>query len=791
MLIDDLRQAWRRAMSQPATIVGAAAMLALGIGLTTAMFTLADALLLRPVPFSGADRLARLSMMGERGGSYAVATSVFRAWRASPGLESVEAANDSTVLIDADSGPLAKSSALVTTGLFRMLDVRPIRGRLFDATEGRAGTDDRVLISEDLWRSAFAADPAMIGRSIRIDGRPHSVIGIIPAEFRFPKWDTMIWRPIDFDAPPPSRATALPIPFVRFSAAMPETDALRLATEAAHGVDPTTAKLRAQPDPLAGLVLDKYYQRAVPLLFGGVGLVFLVLCANVSSLLLVRLTARRRELSVCSALGASRGRLIRQATIEHGLLGVAGTAAGVLLAWMLVNGARGFLPEAFLLRTLNPLNLDLRALAIASACGIAATLLAGLIPAWLGTRAQPAEALRVSDRGGTESRVARSMTRGMLVGEIALACTLLVGATLLVRSFVKLSAADRGLDSAGVLVARVNLPTQTFKDGPSRRAVTTAITDDLRRLPGVAQVAVSFGLPPRGGSITFGDDWRSDLPDAPKHDLIIESYYVAPDFFELYRIPILRGRTFQPGDTFSDVIIGERIAKLLWQDADPVGRSFTEGDTTMRVVGVAREINHPSLDPRLDRPEFYRPMFTAERGYLMMSIRCHGVCPEPAAIRQRVITLSAAVEVYNIGPIDNAYVEQLAGPRAAAALGSVFAGIAVVAAAGGLFGVLSYAVGRRRREIGIRTALGASRAQIRTLIMRDGLLIVLLGIPLGCGAGWLLGRALSSLQYGVTGADPVTWATVIVTLVVTTLIAAWGPTETAAKIDPLTLLREE
>jgi putative ABC transport system permease protein len=789
MLIDDLRQAWRRGRSKPATIFGAAAMLALGIGLTTAMFTLADALLLRPVPFAAADRLARLSMMGDTGGRYAVEIPVFRAWRSSPAFEAVESAADSTVLVDTDAGPIAKGNAFVTAGLFQMLDVRPIRGRLFDATEGRAGTDDRVLISEDLWRANFAADPAM-GRAIRIDGRSHTVIGVVPSEFRFPKWDTVIWRPIDFEALPPTQRTALPVPFVRFSAALPEADALRLATDAARGVDPESAKLRAEPAPLAGIVLDKYYQRAVPLLFGGVGLVFLVLCANVSSLLLVRLTARRRELSVCSALGASRARLMRQSGIEHALLGIAGTVAGLLLAWLLVNGARGFLPEAFLLRTLNPLNLDLRALAIASACGIAATLLAGLIPAWIGTRAQPAEALRVGDRAGTESRVARSVTRGMLVGEIALACTLLVGATLLVRSFVNLSRADRGLDADGVLLARIMLPTESFKDGAARRVVTTAIHEDLKRLPGATQVAVSYGLPPGGGAKLFAKDWRSDLPNATPLDLVVENYYVGPDFFELYRIPLLRGRTFQPGDTMDDVIIGERLARSFWQDADPVGHSFIFGKTTFRVVGMAREIHHPSLDPRTDRPEFYRPLL-APYTYLMMSIRCHAQCPDPAVIRQRIISTSAAVQVINVGPLENAYVEQLAGPRAAAALGSVFAGIAVVAAAGGLFGVLSYAVGRRRREIGIRTALGASRAQIRTLILRDGLLIVLFGLPLGCAAGWLLARSLEALQYGVTAADPVGWLVVIATLSVTTLTAAWGPTETAARIDPLTLLREE
>ena len=791
MLTDDLRQAWRRATAKPATMASAAAMLALGIGLTTAMFTLADALLLRPVPFAAADRLARLSMMGEHGGRYAVATTVFRAWRANPAFEAVESALDGTALIDSDRGPIAKTSALVTPGLFQMLDVRPIRGRLFEASEGRAGADDRVLISEDVWRSTFGADSSLIGRSITIDGRAHTVVGVLPSDFRFPKWDTVIWRPIDFDALPADRATALPIAYVRFSQTMPQADALRLATTVAHEADARTADLRAAPQPLAGLVLDTYYQKAVPLLFGGVGLVFLVLCANVSSLLLVRLTERRRELSVCSALGATRSRLMRQSAIEHAMLGVAGTAAGIFLAWMLVNGARSFLPEAFLLRTLNPLNLDLRALLIASTCGCAAMLFAGLVPAWIGTRTEATDALRASDRAGTASRGARAVTRGILVAEIALACTLLVGATLLVRSFVSLSATDRGLDANGVVVARINLPTTTFKDRDALRAITTAIVEDVRRMSGVTQVAVSFGLPPAGGGIMFFDDWRSDLPNAAGVNMIVESYDVGADFFDLYRIPLLRGRTFQSGDSTNDVIVGERFARALWPNADPVGHDFSVGKMKGHVIGMAREINHPSLDPRLDRPEFYRPLLSSQPNYLMLSIRCGTSCPDPAVMRQHVMKLSAAAQVIDVGPLENAYVKQLAGPRAAAALGSVFAAIAVIAAAGGLFGVLSYAVGRRRREIGIRSALGASRTQIRTLILRDGLLIVAFGLPLGCGAGWLLARSLSSLQYGVTAADPASWTIVIATLAATTLLAAWRPASAAAKIDPLTLLRDE
>jgi predicted permease len=768
-------------------------MLALGIALTTAMFTIADTLLLRPVPFRSPERLAQLFMGNARGGRLAVAPAVLRAWRSSPAFEAVESATTGTAVIDTPAGPIARASATATAGLFEMLDVRPVRGRLFDADDGRAGADDRVLLSADVWRSAFGADPALVGRSIVIDGRPALVVGILPGDFRFPNWDTVVWRPIDFDARPSDRAAGRPIAFVRFAAGIPRPDALRLATEAAHGADGSTSSLRAVPRPLAGLGLDPYYQRAVPLLFGGVGLVFLVLCANVSSLLLVRLTERRREFSMCSALGASRGRLLRQALAESAMLGVVGSVAGLVLSWILVAAARGFLPEAFLLRTLNPLNLDLRALVAASASGLLATLAAGVLPAWIGTRLNPSDALRLADRSGSETRAARSIARGLIVSEIALACALLLGAALLVRSFVNLARTDRGLDSRGVAIATISLPATAFKDRPSRVVMTSRIEDEMRRLPGVQQVALSFGLPPDGGAIHFGGGWQSDAPGAPALNMEVESYEVGSDFFDLYRIPILRGRTFQPGDTGRDIIVGERLAARLWPGLDPLGRSFTYSEERLQVVGVAREINHPSIDPRVDRPEFYRPLAEGRRGssYFMMSLRCGDACPEGALVRRRLLAISPMVQVHNVGPLDDVYFEQLAPPRAAAALGFVFATVAVIAAAGGLFGVLSYAVGRRRREFGIRTALGASRRQIRGLVLRDGLRVGAIGVGLGSGAGWLLARGLASLQYGVTVTDPFSWAIVTGLLATTTLAAAWRPARQAARVDPAALLRDE
>ncbi|MGH9162921.1 MAG: ABC transporter permease [Vicinamibacteraceae bacterium] len=790
MALDEVRQAWRRMRSRPGMIGAAVGMLGLGIGLTTAMFTVADSLLLRPVPFRDAERLAWVNLETETGGRYAVSPTVLEAWRSSPAFESVEGASPGRALIEANGGLLSITSARVSPGLFDMLGVEPIRGRLFSARDGRAGSSDRVLLSEDLWRTTFSSDPQLVGSRIEVDGRSMVVAGILPAGFRFPDWDTRVWMPLDYRAPPPALAEALPIAYVRFASGVPRRDALRVATEAAHEADGSTREMLATPQALAGVELDEYYQRAMPLLAGGVALVLLALCANVCSLLLAQMTTRRHELGVCTALGASRGRLLRQALLESSVLGVLGAVAGFGLAWAFVSVARGFLPEAFLIRTLNPVAIDVRSLVVASATGVIATLTAGLLPAWLGTRLAPAESIRVIDRGGTETRSARHATRLLLVTEVALACMLLVGATLLVRSFINLARTDRGLNTHGVLGASVQLPQKEFADRASRLVAASALDEAVRSLPGVHQVAFTYGKPPGGGAVHLGEGWSSDVLGASSLDMNVDSYAVGPAFFDLYGIRLLRGRTFQPGELRNNVIVGEQLAAKLWPGTDPIGRWFAFDDQRRHVIGTASEIFVPSLDPFVDRPEFYEP-FEIGGDYISINIRCGSACPPVALVRQRLLAASPGAYIGDIGPVEDEYVEQLARPRATAALSFAFAGIALIAAAGGLFGVLSYAVGRRRREFGIRTALGASPLQIRRLVLSDGVTVALAGVGIGVVAAWGLARALAALQYGVTPGDPWSWALVTSILAATTLLACWRPAHQAARVDPVTLLREE
>ncbi len=777
----DVRTAARTLTAHRGFTIAAAGMLALGIGITTAMFTIVDSLILRPVPFRDPEQLAQLWMGDEHGGRTFVAPEVVRAWRKSPGFAGAESTTSETALLETGQTVVARGMAIVTPGVFDLLGgVRPVQGRLFDAAEGGAGQNDRLLVSETVWRTVFGSDPGFVGRSITVNGERLTVIGILPAEFHFPSADTVLWKPTNLASRPRELARA----YVRFAPRMPREEALRLATDAARAADPANALLYSRVSTLGG-VDDDYSTRAVPLLVGGVGLVFLILCANVCGLLLARLTARRREFSMRAALGASRGRLIRQAVVESCVLGTIGVLLGAALAWALVGVAQALLPESMLLQTLNPLNLDARGLAATSVGGVLATLASGLLPAWLGTRVDAGDSLRVVDRSGTEARGARAFTRGLLVVEVAFACTLLVGATLLTRSFVNLARAERGLVTDGVTTLWLSL---NVNEPVARLALTRTIEDELRRLSGVRQLAWSYGLP--GGTMSSFGDWISDAPGVPSLNLALDRYVVSPQFFALYEIPIIKGRTFSPADTFAEVIVSERLAKTFWPDADPVGHTFRFMKESFHVIGVAREIHLPAIDARLDRPEFYHP-YTSAAATPMVSVRCDPRCPEAAVIRHRLASTHPTVRVQTVRPADQEHARQLARPRASAALAGTFAAIAVIAAAGGLFSVLSYAVSRRRREFGIRAALGASRSQIRRSVLRDGVVTAGTGLALGTVFAAWLARGLASLQYGITSGDPVTWAIVLVLLAITTLAASWAPASAAARLDPLVLLREE
>jgi predicted permease len=802
MLITDFRRAARRLRSNPGTLALSVAMLALAIGVTTTMFTVLDALMLHPVPFRDASRLTTVVVAKDGRFMSTVPAPVLRAWQDSGIFAAIGGAFQSPVTFEGRDGVVTRGGARVTPGLLETLGVRPLLGRLFVDGEGRAGADDRIVLSEEIWESLFARDPQIVGRRIRVSGVPTEVVGIVAATIRFPYSNSLTWQPIDFGAPPPALARSRPTAYARFQAAVPEAAALARADGVLHtmpGVDPGE---HAMFRPLAAGMVDAYSTRAVTALSVGVGLVFLVLCANAMNLMLTRFAARERDFGVCSALGASRTRLLREAVAETIMVGLAAAGAGLGLAVILVRLATGYLPAALLTRTLTPVAISWRAIVATSIVAAIAAAIAGLTPAWMATRIDATDSLRGVGRGGGDRRSHRQLSRALLVGEVALAAALLAGAGQLVRTFVNLTRADRGLNADGVITGWISLPRYAFTERAGRLAFAAALEERLARLPGVQQVSLSGGVPPGGGMLYFSP-MRSDLPHAPEKNAVVHGYNVGPQFFDLFGIRLLAGRTFSVPAPDDEVVIGEQLAKLLWPSGEAVGHTFTmEGHPSpYRVIGVAREIRSPSLDPLLDEPEMYHPL-VIERdgkteasalgsGSVFAALRCGASCPPLETISRSIREVSARAEIVRLGPMELDYLKDLARPRAAAALGAVFALVALLASAGGLFGVLNAAVARRRREFGIRVALGITPSRLTGLVVRQAFALSAMGLALGIFGAWLLSRGLASLTYGVSPADPVMWAAVFGSLALTTVLAAWRPGAQAARVDPAELLRTE
>jgi putative ABC transport system permease protein len=797
-MIDDIRQAIRRLRARPSTTGIAVGTLALAIGISVAMFTVVDALILRPAPFRNAETFVWLTIgtEGSEGtGSVNLPIPIIKTLKESRAFESVHAVVQEPATFGEGESAQTVGGARVTPGIFEDLGVQPVLGRTFLNGEERTASDDVVIISEALWRSRFAADSSVVGRRIEMSGASAVVIGVLPDAFRFPFFQTRIWRPFNLDRPAP-RTTGYA--YARLAPGVPRQDAFRVAADRVRATDPARSKARVGERPL-GARLDSYSAGIVRTLAAGVGLVFLLLCANVTILMLAAIGARRQEFAVCSALGASRARLLRQALVEQIAIGAAASAAGLAAAAGLVALAQSQLPADIVGRTLNPVDIDLRAAGSTIVVAILAVVIAGVLPAWIGTSARTTDSLRLTSRGATSGRRARTITSLMLVTEIAFAVALTAAAGLQLRSFVNLLHEDRGFDAEQLTVFRVSMPAAHFADGVSRSAYAEAIRSSLSRLLGVQGTAISRGVPPASGDLHFYDVMPDTAGAAPVA-LSLNEYEVAPEFFGVFGMRLLQGRGFQLGDSADAAVISQSLAHALWPDrGSVVDRTFSFGTRAFRVVGVVNDIRNPIFDPRQDQPEMYSPLLAPRAGATLpavpsavrLTVRCGAGCPPADAIRAQIKAVNPLAVVEAGRRIADDYADGLARPRAGAVVASAFAAIALLGIGGGLFAVMSRLVQQRQREFGIRLALGATPADLRRLVHNRTFGLAAVGVIAGTAVAGLLSRLMTAFWYGVQAADPLTWTSVVTLIGVTTVIAAWRPARRAMRVNPVSLLREE
>lgn len=782
-LVHDVRFAARALLARPWQLAATAGTLTFAVALATAMFVIVDALVFRPAPFRDPGQLAYVTLPGRR-----IPATVLQEWKRSPVFANVSIAISDDALLQTDAGYCLRKMAKVTPDVFALLgDVHPVRGRLFDSVEGRSDRDDEVLIGEEVWQTLYGTDPHIVGRTVIIDGKSMVVIGVLPAEFHFPAWNTALWA-VRNPATTPASTGA----YVRFADSVPRLDALREAARLAAGAAQARAD-RAIAKPIAG-GLDQFYRGALKFLLGGLAILFVVLCANVSGLRLLGLLARRHELGTRAALGATPARIMRGEVIESVLLGAIAAVGGLMFAWVLVAAGRAVLPSAAFIRSLKPLSIDLRAVLFAAAAACVATCSASALPAVISSRVHAGRWLQGGDGGSRHTPSIGAATRVLVIGQVAFSFALLLGATLLTRSFVNLLSQDRGLDAVGVMVADVELSDTLHSSDAKRAAAYRVMEDAVRALPGVTGVAWTYGTPPDGGGSLEGE-WSSNAPSARTIRMHANYFFVGREFFRLYGVPILRGRPFEPTDDRTKALVSERFVQRLWPDGDPIGRQFRYADASNKfeytVIGVVRELHYPTTDVRRDAPQFYVPFAPEHAFRSMLNLRCGSGCPGAAVLWRRLAEAEAGVQVISVRPVESDYASQFVRPRAAVALSGLFGVVSLLAAGTSLFCMVSSSVTRRRREFAIHAALGASPSRVRWLVWREGLASVLPGAVLGCLTGAWLSRTLASLLFGVSVQDPANWLVVISVLMIAAIAALWTPVRLATHAAPAVLLRQE
>jgi putative ABC transport system permease protein len=822
-LTADLRLALRhlRAAKLPAAI--ALVTLALGIGVTSAVFSILDAMVLRPAPFAHADRLVEIWNLQTRSGVShpGFSRALLREWRAQSDLFDAFEGYDVTTLVDErPEGAEMMTGVVVTPELPSMLGMPPLRGRLFtDDRRRQAGSSDpalhapawpdadAILISERLWRERWHGRAEALGASLRLSGRTYTIAGIMPAAFRFPNDRVDFWLPTNVTAA--SVSPAVPsrlVAFARLRPGVPEAQAAEAVRARGGGL---ARAIENEPDRTAmlhfvGRNTDRTLRTSLFVLAGAAVFLLLIVCANLASLSLSRALERARDNAVRASCGASRADLVRALLVEHLLLGAAGVAAGLVVAAATLDLTVALLPDSARLSGMNAIDLDARALAFTGVIGMGATVLFGLPPAWLASRPRLLALMRHESRSATGSRAARRLRHLLVTAEVTLAIVLLVGAALMARSFVKLQQVDRGFDTRGLVRLRVGLPRAGYADPSAQDQFADAMVRGTRRLDRV-QAATSGAVPPEATAVHFGLLELDARPGELLEGLTIPAYTVWPNYFTSLGIPIVAGRAFAEGEPLDSLVLSESAARRFWPGESAIGRRLRfEGGRWLNVVGVAGEVRQLRLDDREGSFEFYYPQqrpasagpppFARGTGAIVtyLTFVARSGTPEAtlASMRRLAHDIDPRVVVWRADVVDRLFGEAVARPRLVLLLMSVFGGVGLVLAAAGIYGVLSYLVVQRRREIGVRLALGAEPVGIATLVLRQALTLAVAGVVLGIGLSFLLLRIMRALLYEVEPTDPLSLAAVSTLLLFVALVAAWPPARRARRIDPASMLRE-
>ncbi len=828
-LIQDLKFGLRMLAKDPGYTAVAVLTLALGIGANTAIFSVVDAVLLRPAPFSDPNRLVFVWTSNPTHGfpqlpfSYPNFTDMKNQSTAFAETAVFYSYTNTTFNLRGKDEPERVQAAFVSASLFPLLGVRPFRGRTFLLEDDRPGSNPVVIISRGLWERALGADPAMVGKPLTLDGTSYTVVGIMPGDFKFPRFprDAEVWLPLSLDPVPGrhfSRGTkyltmlARLAPNVSLDQAQTETGVIarRLAK-----ADPVNSGIEIQLVPLPRQAVGNL-RNALIVLLGAVCFVLLIACANVANLLLARASRRQREIAVRSALGAGRQRLIRQFFTECLLLAVFGGALGLLVAdWGVgllsavpYNAPSYFKPYAI---SSDQIGIDARVFAFAALLTLGTAVIFGLVPALRATKVSLSDSLREGTERLSSGRRHRRTSDLLVITEVALATVLFVGAGLMVRSFLGLQSVDTGFRPENVLVAEINLPRSRYSTNQQALSFCQDLLERVKAMPGVNSAAVIDDVPLSGSDEDTGVFIEGQPLPAPGEALHAHPRSVSPDYFQTMGVPLLAGRFFTDQDIDGAprvAIINQAMARRFWPNENPLGKRVSLDYEAMRffpdrspeidlqaglreVVGVVGDVRHQGLnvDPQ---PELYTPQ--NQRPSLNMSLVVHAASGPEAltgAIRQAVLAIDKDQPVSGARTMTQLLAESTAQPRFTTTLVGAFAGLALVLAAMGIYGVMAYTVSQRAHEFGIHMALGARQTDVLRMVMGKGLMVTLVGVGLGIAAALALARFLASMLYGVRPVDPLTFFVAPVLLTAVSLLACYIPARRATKVDPMVALRYE
>lgn len=811
----DVKYGWRVLLKQPGFTFVAIATTALAIGATTTLFTVADGVLSRPLPFPDADRLIRPSESREgatRQLPSLITQVTYQLWRDKPAtIEGIAGFSSNAATVGNDAGSQRIMGFRVTASFFPVLGVQPEHGVAFQEADEAPGRPPVVVLSHALWRDRFGGDASAIGKTIELNDVSHQVVGIMPAGFAYPTPEARFWIPLYVPpATPPADGSSRISMFGGIARLRPGATVAQAATEAtaraqagppAAMVDTTVFGSRGARLVSAVSLIDSLtgeVRPAILVFLAAVGLLFLTAIANISSLQLARSTSRRRELAIRAALGAGTGRLARQLLIESGLLGLAGGAAGLLLAILLHGALPTLLPADF--PRVRDVVIDLRAVLFAGLMSLVAGMLFGLLPVWQVWRVRLVDALSEDSQAPVGLSIRTSVGRlrmGIIVAQVAAASVLLVGALLLGRSFSALWNADRGYEPSNVLTVRVVMPDRRFTP-QARLDAMRQLIERSRSLQGVAAVGFSsiipmsasdslmgFTIPPRFG--------RSDPVNAQTAVRTVSAGY-----FNALGIELASGRSYTEADARSAVplvVVNETFARA-YLNGEGVGAKLPFGAPDRpdsEVIGIIRDVQ-PSTRGESPRPEAYFNADASTRGLgfsepvLVLRTAADPMALAPS-LRQLAQQVDSRIVLDSLMTMEGRLAAGLSRPRLYAVLLSALSFLALVIAGVGVFGVLSYNVAQRRREIGVRAALGAQPRDIVRLTVGQGVLMASAGLVVGLALAFWLVKYLEGLLWGVSARDPLSYAVVPLVLLAATAVACWVPARRAARIDPLIALR--